>query len=63
MYNALKEFLSEDRGTILDVDANVCKGMLLRTGMGKVKHLSTKQPWVQGAIQSCGVEGHKCLAP
>lgn len=35
--------------------ASVCKGMLLRTGFGILKHLSTKQLWVQGAIQSYGV--------
>lgn len=33
----------------------MCKGMLLRTGFGILKHLSTKQLWVQGAIQSYGV--------
>lgn len=43
----------------LSVDAGLCKGMLLRTGMGKVQHLSTKQPWVQGAIQSHSVEVQK----
>lgn len=32
------------------VDASACKGMLLRTGAGRVKHLSTKQLWVQGAV-------------
>ncbi len=26
--------------------------MLLRRGVGRVKHLSTKQLWVQGAIES-----------
>lgn len=36
--------------------ANACKGMLLRTGAGKVKRLSTDQLWVQGAIQSYAVE-------
>lgn len=33
-------------------DAGACKEMRLRTGTGKVKHLSTKQLWTQRAIQS-----------
>ena len=33
-----------------------CKGMLLRHGTGKVKHLTTKQLWVQGAVQAYGME-------
>lgn len=49
----------EDRTTILCVHASVCKGMVLRTGLGKVKHLSTKQLWVQGAVQSYAMEGRK----
>lgn len=41
---------------ILCVDARACKGMLVRAGTGKVKHLSTKQLlWVQGGIQGYGV--------
>ena len=36
----------------LHVDSSTCKGMLLRHGSGKVKHLTTKQLWVQGAIQA-----------
>ena len=43
-------------GIKLTVDASACKGMLLRQGAGRVKHLTTKQLWVQGAIQSYGVE-------
>ena len=37
-------------------DANACKGMLMRRGAGRVKHLSAKQLWCQGAIVSYGVE-------
>ena len=39
----------------LRVDANACKGMILRKGVGKVKHLSTKQVWIQGAADSYDV--------
>lgn len=40
----------------LCVGASVFEGMLLRTGAGELKHLSTKQLWVQGVVQSYGVE-------
>lgn len=53
---ALRELFSEDRGVILSVDSSACKGMLLRTVTGKVKHLSAKQLGGQGAVQSYGVE-------
>lgn len=33
--------------------------MLARAGTGKAERLITTQLWVQGAIQSCGVEVHK----
>ena len=40
----------------LHVDSSACKGMVLRHGAGKVKHLTTKQLWVQGAVRAYGVE-------
>ena len=50
------ELMRELTGTImqmsLHVDSSACKGMLLRHGSGKVKHVTTKQLWVQGAIQA-----------
>ena len=39
----------------LHVDASACKGMLLRHGSGRVKHLATKQLWAQGAIEAYAV--------
>lgn len=39
----------------LCVDAIVCKRMLLRAELGRVKHLNPKQLWAQGVIQSFGV--------
>ena len=32
------------------VDASACKGILVRSGAGKVKHLSVRQLWVQEAV-------------
>ena len=40
----------------LATDATVCKSILLRHGSGKIKHLTTKQLWVQGAIESYQME-------
>ena len=40
----------------LGTDASVCKSILLRHGCGKIKHLSTKQLWVQGAVESYGIK-------
>ena len=40
----------------IETDASVCKSILLRHGSGKIKHLSTKQLWVQGAIESYGMK-------
>ena len=38
------------------VDASACKGMVLRHGSGKVKHLSVKQLWVQEAVRAFDVQ-------
>ena len=55
----LTEIVQECLGVKLNVeikvDANACKGILLRHGAGRVKHLCTKQLWVQGAIESYGL--------
>lgn len=37
------------------VDANACRGILLRTGTGRVQHLSSKQQWVQGAVRDANL--------
>lgn len=53
--NTIKEFFGEEHKTILSVGENACKGMLLRIGAGKARHLSAKHQWVLGAIQGDGV--------
>ena len=52
----LQEILGMKVGIRVSADASACRGMLLRQGSGKVKHLTTKQLWVQGAVQSYGIE-------
>ena len=38
------------------VDACACKGIMIRTGAGKVKHLSTRQLWIQEANRTYGIQ-------
>ena len=52
----LREILQVTLTIRIHVDASACKGMLLRHGTGKVKHLTTKQLWVQGVVQAYGME-------
>ena len=52
----LQEILQVTVTIRIHVDASACKGMLLRHGTGKVKHLTTKQLWVQGSVQGYGME-------
>ena len=40
----------------LCTDASACRGMLLRHGAGKVKHLSVKQLWSQEVVQCFNVQ-------
>jgi hypothetical protein len=51
----LDEVSRSDASLTLHVDASACKGILLRQGAGKVKHLAVKQLWTQGAVQSYGI--------
>ena len=38
-------------------DSAVCRGMLHREGVGRMKHVEVKQMWLQGHIAS----GNKCV--
>jgi hypothetical protein len=53
-----KEF-GYDLKVSISTDASVCKSILLRHGAGKIKHLTTKQLWVQGAIETYGYAVYK----
>ena len=52
----LKEIGINDVRMIVCTDSSACKGMILRRGSGKVKHLTTKQLWVQGAVRAHEIE-------
>lgn len=56
---AITELFWEVWTTLFSVEASAVKWMLFRTGVGEVKHLSSKLLLVQGGIQSCGVEERK----
>ena len=51
-----EELFHERLESNVHVDSSACKGMLLRAGAGKVKHLSTKQLWVQAAAEMYGID-------
>ena len=55
-FKEMLEDLGIDIMIEIETDASVCKSILLRHGSGKIKHLSTKQLWVQGAIESYGIK-------
>ena len=59
MYNLIVETLRVNPLLELYTDASACKGMLLRHGVGRVKHLSVKQLWVQEAIKCFDVDVKK----
>ena len=54
--NLWEELFGSPLKSTLHVDSSACKGMLLRVGAGKVKHLSTKQLWVQAVVETFPVE-------
>lgn len=51
----LQEAFGEDRIMTFNADVRACKGMLLRTGTGKVNRSITEQLLVLGAMRSYGV--------
>ena len=48
----LKEIGIKNVRMIVCTDSSACKGMILRKSSGKVKHVATKQLWVQGAVRA-----------
>ena len=54
--NLWEELFMWPLNAVLHVDSSACCGMLLRSGIGRVKHLSTKQLWVQAVVEACPVE-------
>ena len=56
VYNLVQETLRVNASLALYTDASACKGMLLRHGSGKVKHLSVKQLWSQEAVKLYDVQ-------
>ena len=56
LFNLISEVLRVVPALRLCTDASACRGMLLRHGAGRVKHLSVKQLWSQEVVQSFGVQ-------
>ena len=55
IWNLMQEIWDMEAKIIAYTDASACRGMLLRSGVGRIKHLTTKQLWAQGAVASYGV--------
>ena len=49
--NLWEELMKSQLHATVRVDSSACKGML-RSGSGRVKHLSTKQLWVQSVVEA-----------
>ena len=54
-WNFVKELFGEELQIHLKVDSSACHGMILRHGAGRVKHLCTKQLWIQEATKSYNI--------
>ena len=53
------ELVGEECRMALCTDASACKGIVLRQGSGRIKHLDVKSLWIQGAVESHGVAVQK----
>ena len=56
LYNLIQETQRVSVNLVLCTDASACKGMLLRHGAGKVKHLSVKQLWAQECVKTFQID-------
>ena len=50
--NLWEELMKSQLHSTVRVDSSACKGMLTRSGSGRVKHLSTKQLWVRSVEEA-----------
>ena len=55
LYHLIEETQRVTVNLVLCTDASACKGMLLRHGTGKVKHLFVKQLWAQECVRAYDV--------
>ena len=51
----MQEIWDMEAKIITYTDASVCRGTLLRSGVGRIEHLTTKQLWAQSVVASYGV--------
>ena len=59
LYNLVRETQKVEPYLSLHTDASACKGMLLRHGSGKVKHLSVKQLWSQEVVKFYNIQVYR----
>ena len=51
----MKELFGEELQIHLKVDSSACHCMILRHGAGRVKHLCTKQLWIQETTKNYNI--------
>jgi hypothetical protein len=56
VFEIVKELYGIELKMLMKTDTSACKGMLLRHEVGRVEHLTTKQLWCQGAVESYGIK-------
>ena len=59
LLNLISEALRVGPSLSFCIDASACRGMLLRHGAGKAKHLSVKQLWAQEVVRCFGVQVYR----
>ena len=59
VFNLILETQKVEPNISLHTDASACKGMLLRHGSGKVKHLSVKQLWSQEVVKFYNIQVYR----
>ena len=59
VFNLIRETQKVEPNISLYTDASACKGMLLRHGSGKVKHLSVKQLWSQEVVKFYNIQVYR----
>ena len=57
--NLWEELMKSQLHATVRVDSSACNGMLVRSGRGRVKHLCTKQLWVQSVVDAFSLQIEK----
>ena len=59
----MRELGCDSKMYSLQTDSSAARGTVMRHGVGRMKHLTTKQLWVQGALKAYDIEVVKICMP